>query len=66
VTNCTERGPLFVLESLLSAADKPCCAIVFLMIFTLGVSLGLSAEDVLDAVYDESEYASGDSHVPIQ
>lgn len=39
----------------MGAADKPRCAIVFLMILTLGVSLGLPAEDVLDAVYDESE-----------
>jgi hypothetical protein len=30
-------------------------AIVFVMILTLGVSLSLPAEDVLDAVYDESE-----------
>jgi len=30
-------------------------AIVFLMVLTVGLSLGLSAEDVLDAVYDESE-----------
>ena len=36
-------------------AAKPRCAVVFLMFFTLGVSLGLPAEDVLDAVYDESE-----------
>jgi hypothetical protein len=34
---------------------KPFCAVVFLMILTLGVSLGLPMEDVLDAVYDESE-----------
>jgi hypothetical protein len=34
---------------------KPHCAVVFLMVLTLGVSLGLPAEDVLDAVYDESE-----------
>ena len=34
---------------------KPRCAVVFLMVLTLGVSLGLPAEDVLDAVYDESE-----------
>ncbi len=31
------------------------CAIVFLMILTLGMSLGLPAEDVLETVYDESE-----------
>ena len=36
-------------------AAKPRCAVVFLMILTMGVSLGLPAEDVLDAVYDESE-----------
>lgn len=34
---------------------KPRCAVVFLMVLTLGVSLVLPAEDVLDAVYDESE-----------
>jgi len=34
---------------------KPRCAVVFLIVLTLGVSLGLPAEDVLDAVYDESE-----------
>jgi hypothetical protein len=34
---------------------KPHCAVLFLMVLTLGVSLGLPAEDVLDAVYDESE-----------
>jgi hypothetical protein len=39
----------------MGAAAKPRCAVVFLMILTLGVSLGLPAEDVLDAVYDESE-----------
>ena len=33
-------------------------AIVFLMVLTLGMSLGLPAEDVLDAVYDESEAVS--------
>jgi hypothetical protein len=37
------------------ATKKPRFAVVFLMIFTLGVSLGLPAVDVLDAVYDESE-----------
>jgi len=36
-------------------ATKPRLAVVFLMILSLGVSLGLPAEDVLDAVYDESE-----------
>jgi hypothetical protein len=39
----------------MGATAKPRCAIVFLMILTLGVSLGLPAEDALDAVYDESE-----------
>jgi hypothetical protein len=34
---------------------KPHRAFVILMVLTLGVSLGLPAEDVLDAVYDESE-----------
>jgi hypothetical protein len=36
-------------------AVKPRFAVVFLMILTIGLSLGLPAEDVLDAVYDESE-----------
>ncbi len=39
----------------MGAAAKPCCAVVFLMVLALGVSLGLPAEDVLDTVYDESE-----------
>ena len=34
---------------------KSRCALIFLTILTLGVSLGLPAEDVLDSVYDESE-----------
>ena len=34
---------------------KPHRAVLFLMVLTLGVSFGLPAEDVLDAVYDESE-----------
>ena len=34
---------------------RPYRAVVFLMVLTLGVFLGLSAEDVVDAVYDESE-----------
>ena len=34
---------------------RPRCTVVFLMVLTLGVCLGLPAEDVLDAVYDESE-----------
>jgi hypothetical protein len=33
----------------------PRLAVVFLMIVTVCLSLGLPAEDVLDAVYDESE-----------
>jgi hypothetical protein len=36
-------------------ATKPRLAAVFLMILTLGVSLSLPAEDVLDTVCDESE-----------
>jgi hypothetical protein len=36
-------------------AAKPRCAVVFLMVLTLGVSLGLPAEDVLETVCDESE-----------
>ena len=39
----------------MGVAAKPRLAVVFLMILSLGVSLGLPAEDVLDAVYDESE-----------
>jgi hypothetical protein len=39
----------------MGAPTKPRCAVVFLMILTLGVSMGLPAEDVLDAAYDESE-----------
>lgn len=34
---------------------KPCFAVVFLMILTVCLSLGLPAEDILDTVYDESE-----------
>ena len=36
-------------------AARPRLAVVFLMILTVGLSLGLAAEDVLDAVYDELE-----------
>jgi len=39
----------------MGVATKPRWAVVFLMILTLGLSLGLPVEDVLDAVYDESE-----------
>ena len=39
----------------MGAAVKARFAIVFVMLLTLGISLGLPAEDVLDAVYDESE-----------
>lgn len=39
----------------MSVAARPRCAVFFLMIFALGVSLSLPAEDVLDGVYDESE-----------
>jgi hypothetical protein len=39
----------------MGAAAKPHFAVVFLMILTVFVSLGFPAEDVLDAVYDESE-----------
>ncbi len=39
----------------MGAAAKPRFVIVFVMLLSLGVSLGLPAEDVLDAVYDESE-----------
>jgi hypothetical protein len=34
---------------------KPRLAVVFLMVLTVFLSLSLPAEDVLDAVYDESE-----------
>lgn len=37
------------------AAAKPRWAVVFLMVLSVCLSLGLPAEDVLDAVYDESE-----------
>jgi len=36
-------------------ATKPRFAVVFIMIFTVCVSVGLPSVDVLDAVYDESE-----------
>jgi hypothetical protein len=36
-------------------AGQPRFAVVFLMILTIGLSLGLPAVDVLEAVYDESE-----------
>ncbi len=39
----------------MAGAAQPRFAVVLLMILTLGVSLGLPAEDILDAVYDESE-----------
>ena len=39
----------------MAGAAQPRFAVVLLMILTLGVSLDLPAEDVLDAVYDESE-----------
>jgi hypothetical protein len=39
----------------MAGAAQPRFAVVLLMILTLGMSLGLPAEDVLDAVYDESE-----------
>ena len=41
----------------MDVAAKPRCAVVFLMLLTLGVSVGLPAEDILDIVYDESEPA---------
>ena len=37
------------------AAKQRHCAVVFLMMFALGLSLGLIAEDVLEVAYDESE-----------
>jgi len=39
----------------MGVATKPRFAVVFLMTLTVCLSLGLPAEDVLDAVYDESE-----------
>ena len=39
----------------MGGAAKPRFAVTFLMILTVFLSLGLPAEDVLDAVYDESE-----------
>ena len=39
----------------MGVAAKPHPAVLFLMLLALSVSLGLSAEDVFDAVYDESE-----------
>lgn len=39
----------------MAGATKPHFAVVLLMILTLGGSLGLPAEGVLNAVYDESE-----------
>jgi hypothetical protein len=39
----------------MGAAAKSRFVIVFVMLLSLGVSLGLPAEDVLDSVYDESE-----------
>ena len=39
----------------MNAAAKPRLVIVFVMLLSMGVSMGLPAEDVLDAVYDESE-----------
>ena len=39
----------------MNQAAKPRYVVVLLMMLTLGASLGLPAEDVLDAVYNESE-----------
>jgi hypothetical protein len=39
----------------MGVATKPRFAAVFMMILAVCLSLGLPAEDVLDAVYDESE-----------
>jgi len=36
-------------------AAKPRCAVLFLMVLTLGVSLGLPADDILETVKDESK-----------
>ena len=39
----------------MGAAAKSRFTIVFLMLLSLGLSLSFPAEDVLDAIYDESE-----------
>jgi|SRR5450755_5042950 hypothetical protein len=39
----------------MGGAAKPRCSVVLLMALTIFLSLGLPAEDVLDAVYDECE-----------
>ena len=49
----------------MGAAAKPRCAVVFLMILALGVSLDLPAQDVLDAVYDEYEPLPYEQNPPV-
>lgn len=39
----------------MGAKAKPGLAIVFLMLLSMGLSLSFPAEDVLDAIYNESE-----------
>jgi len=39
----------------MGATAKPGFAIVFLMILSMGLSLSFPAEDILDAIYNESE-----------
>ena len=39
----------------MAAPARSRLALAFLMLLSLGVAVGLPAEDVLDAVYDESE-----------
>jgi hypothetical protein len=39
----------------MGGASKPRCAIVFLMVLTLGLSVGFAVEDVPETTYDESE-----------
>jgi len=41
------------------------CVVIFLATLTLGLSLGLPAEDVLDAVYDESETLPFEANPPV-
>jgi hypothetical protein len=40
-------------------------ALIFLATLTLGLSLGLPAEDVLDAIYDESETLPFEANPPV-
>ena len=56
MTQLTDIGVPVVLKNLrMAGATKPRFAVVFMMILAACLSLGLPAEDVLDAVYDELE-----------